>query len=210
MSADAVHYLKAAGFQYKAAESPDLWTHLVSQMTESQGVGTKFSPASSSALAAMIAQGEAALLQALVDHHRRTGALDQIATVIDMPYIVGIEGVIPLEGADPKRLLRLVDHPGTSRERIIHVLPAEGDAIPCTKQVTVTGGLYPDQHTVGYYGLHAGGGSEKRFGGKCAYLATSEDIKELADEMEQKADDISAVTRKECNEMLARVKRLLG
>jgi hypothetical protein len=61
------------------------------------------------------------------------------------------------------------------------------------------------------YALHPGSGAkDRKFGGACAWLATPDDIKALARDMERRADDIASVTREECEAMLAKVKALLG
>lgn len=210
MSQASIGYLKEIGFDYKPADSPVLWTHLENQVIESHSVGAKFTAIPGLAFEAMVAAGEEAFLTALVDQHKRTGRLDSVHPVIDLPFIVGTVGLIPLEGADPKKLLKLIENPGSTKERIIHILVVESDAIPCTRQVTVSGGTYSDGHTAGLFGLSPGNGaSDKRFGGKCAYLATAQEIKGLADEMVLKAEDIVSVTQKECEAMLASVKALL-
>ena len=210
MSRASIDYLKQAGFDYKTASTPLIWTHLENQVAESNHIGGKFNPIPATAITAMIEAGEEALLSAMVEHHRRTGSLEQVQQVIDMPFVVGTVGVIPQEGVDEARLLRLVDHAGTARERIIHILPVDEDTIPCTRQVTVTGGTYADGHSVGYFGLKPGDGElGKRFGGRCAYLATLPEIRHLARDMELKADDIVTATRRDCDAMLAKVHALL-
>jgi hypothetical protein len=211
MNHSSILYLKDAGYSYTSAESPQLWTHLENQVLESQPIGAKFNRLSMTALENLIAMGEDALVEALVAQHRRTGKLDKVHQVIDLPFVVGTFGIIPIEGTDDSKLLKLVDGSGTPKEHVIQVLPVESDVIPCTRQATVTGGAYSDGYTMGLYGLSPGDGAkERRFGGKCAYLATAQDIKILASEMELKVEDIVTVTRQECEAMLARVKALLG
>ena len=206
----SIDYLKQFGFDYKSAATPLIWTHLENQVSESNRIGAKFNSIPSSAIAGMIEAGEAALLAALESQHRRTGKLDQVSQVIDMPFVVGTVGVIPQEGVDEDKLLRLIERPGTAQERVIHVLPVESDALPITRQVTVTGGTYADGHSVGVFGMMPGdGGQERRFGGRMAYLATPSELRHLARDMENKADDIVAVTRQECDAMLAKVRELL-
>jgi len=212
--ADCVSYLEHAGFHYKPAESPDLWSHLESHFGGRQAVGPKFTPMPSVFMTELIAMGEEALLEAMVAHHRQTGALGRVARVIDLPYIVGTGAAVPLARADKRRVLHLVADPGTLYERLVHVIPVEADEIPTTSRVTVTGGLYPDGHTAGYYDLTPGDQTadvdaasdeeEAR-----AWLATRDEIATLAREMELGIDDIVTITRRECEVMVERAKKTL-
>jgi len=214
LRADSVRYLEQAGFDYKPAESPDLWSHLESHFAGRQSIGPKFAPMPASNVAELIAMGEGALLEAMIAHHRQTGTLARVARVIELPYIVGTGAVIPLSRADARRVLRLIKDAGTPYERLIHVMPAEADEIPCTSCMTVTGGLYPDGHTAGYYDLMPGDHPEDSAPAlgadeSCACLATRNEIADLAREMELKLDDIAIVTREECEEMIEKVRKTL-
>jgi hypothetical protein len=211
MRADSIRYLNDAGFDFKPAESPDLWTHLESHFSGARRIGSKFNPLPASAVAELIAKGEEALLDALVLEHQRTGTLASVTQVVDMPYIVGIDGDISLSHAKAAETFDLIEQPGTIAERLIHVLPAGKDSIPPTCQATVRGGLYPDGRTVGFYALSPGNhADEDRIAAADhVYLATPEDIAALAKDMETNAEEIVLVTRQECDAMIARVKRLL-
>jgi len=209
---DAVHYLEHAGFHYKPAESPDLWTFLESHFAGPRPVGSKFTAMPSAFVAELIGLGEEALLEAMVAHHRKTGSLGRFTRVIDLPYIVGTDAAVPLAEADSAQVLRLIEQPGTPAERIVRLVPTAADDIPCTSHMTVTGGLYADGHTAGYYDLRPGEHCENgdTLPAGFAFLATEAEISSLAREMEAKIEDITLVTRRECEEMLGKVKRMLG
>jgi hypothetical protein len=210
LHSESIRYLEKAGYQYKPAESPDLWGFLESHFAGPRIIGPKFVPMPASFVAELIAMGEEALLEAMVAHHRKTGNPGRVARVIDLPYVVGTMAAIPLAVADTSRVLRLVSQPGTPHERLIHVVPSAADDIPTTSRMTVTGGLYPDGRTAGYYDLspgeHLAGdgpdakGAERSF----AYLATPDEIAALAHEMKVKSDDIAIVSGKECQTMITK------
>jgi len=206
---DSVQYLERAGFHFKPAESPDLWTHLESRFGGAGIVGPKFAPMSASFVAELIGQGEDVLLEALVEMHRRSGALGRVVQVIDLPYVVGTGAAIPLAKADPARVLRLIDQPGTPKERIVHVVPASADDIPVTTRMTATGGLYPDGHTAGYFDLRPGGPETGDDESAVAWLATRDEIAALLSEMEANLDDVTIRSRKETEDMIAKAGRLL-
>jgi hypothetical protein len=144
MRAESIHYLKKAGFDFKPAESPDMWSHLESHFAGPSRIGPKFMSLPAGLVAELINRGEDALLDALAACHLKTGKLAPVSHVLEMPFVVGTDGTVSVTAADRKRMLVLVDQPGTAKERIVHLLPAKADAIPGTRQVTVTGGLYPD------------------------------------------------------------------
>jgi hypothetical protein len=211
MHTDFIRYLATAGVHYKPAESPDLWAHVEECFADHGQIGPRFNPIPHSSIAELIAKGEDGMLAAMVAHHQQTGRLDVVQHVLDLPYIIGTEGKMPLKDADAARLLRLVNRPGTAQEHLISVLAVEADAIPCTNRMTITGGLYADGHTAGLYGVHPGNVVEDAFATDAyALLATAEDILALSHEMEMHMDDIACATRKECDAMLKRVKKLLG
>jgi hypothetical protein len=210
LRADAVRYLEQAGFHYKPAESPDLWSYLESHFASPQSVGLKFNHLPGSFVAELIAMGEEALLDAMVALHQRTGALGRVERVIELPYVVGTGAAIRLTAAEAQRALRLVIEPGTPQERIVHVMPVEADAIPCTTRMTATGGLYPDGHTAGYYDLRPGEIADKSGEGVFAWFATPDEIACLAREMEAKIEDITVVSRAEAEEMVNKVEEILG
>jgi hypothetical protein len=208
MRTDSIRYLKSAGFDFKSAESPDLWSHLESHFAEPPCIGPKFMSLPAARMAELIDRGEVALLEALAAHHLRTGRLTSVAQVIEMPFVVGSDGTIPLKDADKTRLLKLIDQPGTAREHIVHILPAKADAIPATYKVTITGGIYLDGHTAGFFALHPGSHPDAETAD--AWLATPDEIKALARDMERKIEDITLVTRKECEAMIANTRKILG
>jgi hypothetical protein len=206
MHSESIHYLEAAGFHYKPCESPEIWTHLESHFIRPAPIGSRFVHFSASRMEEMIARGEDVLLDALMSGLRRTGKPGPVAETIEMPYIVGTSSTVSPAVADPARILWLVDQAGTSREHIVQVMPAEADAIPGTRHMTVTGGLYADGHTAGYYDLCPGMPVKAD---ACVYLATAEDIRALAEDMRVKAEDIVLITRRECEVLLAQVEKLL-
>jgi len=210
---ESVRYLEQAGFHYKPAESPDLWGFLEGHFAGPQSIGPKFTPMPASFVAELINLGEEALLEAMVLHHKQTGTPGLVARVIDMPYVIGTAASIPLAEADASRLLRLIDQPGTAREHIIHVVPATADEIPSTSHMTAIGGVYSDGRTAGYFDLLPGERLEASAHGKMegalAYYATPAEIAGLAREMEARAEDISVITRGECDAMIAKAKKIL-
>jgi len=210
---ESVRYLEKAGFHYKPAESPDLWGFLESHFAGPQGIGSKFSPMPASFVAELINMGEEALLEAMVQHHKRTGSPGRVARVIDLSYVVGTAASIPLNQADKRHVLRLVDLPGTPRERIIHVIPSKADDIPSTCHMTAIGGVYADGRTAGYFDLLPGERLEESVhDGKpsdTAFYATHDEIAALARDMQVRAEDISVITRKECDEMIAKARKIL-
>ncbi len=205
--ADAVRYLEQAGFHYKPAESPDLWSYLEGHFAGPQALGPKFDRMTSSFVTELIEKGEDALLEAMVTHHRKQGRLDRVSKVIDLPFVVGTGAAVPLAKADARYVLKMIAGAGTSQERIVHVMPAEPDEIPSTSQVTVTGGLYADGHTAGYFDLRPGewtdDGAETY-----AWLATHDEIAALTREMEERVEEVTVVTRRECQDMIAKAGRL--
>jgi hypothetical protein len=202
---ESVRYLESAGIHYKPAESPELWAHLEGHFEGPCRVGSKFSRLPASLVEEMIAKGEEALLAGLVADHRRTGRLGPVACLLAMPYAVGTEAAVPLGRVDKARILDLIEEAGTPSERLIHIIPAAADAIPCTYEMTVTGGLYADGHTAGYYDLVPGHADAD-----CAWLATAEEIESLAREMEARIDDIAIMPRHECEGMIVRARKALG
>jgi len=213
LHSESIQYLEKAGFHYKPAESPDLWSHLEAHFAGPKPIGPKFSTMPANFIAELIMLGEEALLEALVTHHRQTGSPGKVARVIELPYVVGTQGAVHLSGIDPNRVMHLVENPGTSQERVIHVVAASADDIPCTSQMTVTGGVYADGHTAGYFDLCPGDHANGEDGSKdmaLAYLATPDEIAVHLREMEMKAEDIAVITRRECDDMIAKAKKIMG
>jgi len=205
MRADSIRYLHDAGFEFKSVESPDLWTHLESHFSGAGRIGLHFDPLPADRMNALIAQGEEALLDALVRQHKATGQLAAVAETIDLPYVIGIDSAIGAAEATHGEVLALIDRPGTVGERLIHVLPTPASALPPTRQATIEGGVYLDGHTVGFYTLHPGHHADEGL-----YRATPTEIARLATDMETNADDIALITRRECDAMIARAQRALG
>jgi hypothetical protein len=205
---DSIRYLEQAGIHYKPAESPELWCYLESHFAGPHAIGSKFNHISASSMAELIAIGEDVLLSAMVAGHRQGGILAPVSKVIDLPYIVGTEAAMPLARADKGHLLQLIARPGTPKERFIHILPAPADEIPCTRRMTVTGGLYADGHTAGYYDLFPG--DHVNGEGTLAWLATPGEIIALVHEMEAKADDIALVSRAACEGMIEKAKKAIA
>ncbi|MGE3624440.1 MAG: hypothetical protein AB7H77_11300, partial [Bdellovibrionales bacterium] len=94
LHSESIRYLEQAGFHYKPAESPDLWSHLESHFSGRQRVGPKFTPLPATTVAELISMGEEALLDALVSHHKKTGNPGRVARVIELPYVVGTAAAI--------------------------------------------------------------------------------------------------------------------
>jgi hypothetical protein len=101
MRVDSIRYLKEAGFDFKSAESPDLWSHLESLFAGSRRIGPKFMPLPAAPFAELIARGEDALLNALATQHIATGKLASVAEIIEMSFVVGTDGAMSLSAADP-------------------------------------------------------------------------------------------------------------
>jgi hypothetical protein len=203
--ADSVSYLESVGIHYKSAESPDLWTHLESHFDGPRRVGSKFSRLPGGLIEDMIAKGEEVLLKGLVETHQRKGRVSLVSCRLALPYVVGTEAAIPWSLVDRDRVLELIEDAGMPGERRIRVVPAAADDIPSTYEVTVTGGIYGDGHTAGYYDLIPGHADKD-----CVWLATPEEIEGLLREMETKIDDIAIVTRRECEELLEKARKALG
>ena len=211
MRAESIRYLKIAGFDFKPAESPDLWSHLESQFVDPQRIGPKFMPLPHDMITTLIARGEDVLLESLMIRHRTTGKLSPVSEVLEMPFVVGTDGLVTVTEADRAKLLDMIDQPGTPRERIIHLLPTTLGAIPDTRKVTVTGGLYADGHTAGFYSMRPGNQADTPHLEKTsAWLATPDEIKDLAHEMERKLEDISVISRHKCEAMIAKARKALN
>lgn len=206
LNSDHLRYLHAAGFDYCSAESPRLWNHLESQINESNRIESRFRPLSAEAMVALIMNGEDALLDRLVAEHRRHGHIDRVSCVLNLPYSVGVDGVVSRAAVDESQLLQMVLNPGTASEQVIEVLPTAADAMPLTNQVTIEGGVYADGHTTGYFSLFPGSHKEMN---DTVYLATHAEIRRLANEMLDNADDITVVTKAECAAMVEQVMRNL-
>jgi hypothetical protein len=112
-------------------------------------IGLRYYPAPASLVANLIAKGEGALLDALVSGHSQTRKLEFVAHIIDLPSTIGTESKVLLADTDAGKILYLIDTLGTPPEHRIVVLLCEADAMPCTHQLTITGGLYVDGPTVG-------------------------------------------------------------
>lgn len=204
-----VNYLGSAGIAYQPAQTSALRSHLEGHFSESHSIGSKFSSMPDSRVAELIAEGEKILLDELAATFRKTGHIDRVTRVLDLPYVVGTDAVKPRAEVDASRLIRLVQYPGAMQERIIDVLPTPAEAIPSTHKVTVEGGLYADG-TVGYYDLYPGdatlGGKEED---KLVFLATPEEIRGLIREMQASLVDITVATGPDCEAMIQRAKKSL-
>jgi hypothetical protein len=84
--------------------------------------------------------------------------------------------------------------------------------MPCTRTITVSGGLYADGHTAGLLALAPGDHRDGRAtdSDHVAYLALPQEIRGLARAMDERAEDITAVTHADVQAMLARVREILG
>src|ERR1700733_5193094 len=100
MRTESIQYLKSAGFDFKPADSPDMWLHLESHFAEPSRVGPKFMPLPAGLIADLINQGEDALLDALAACHLKTGKLAPVSHVLEMPFVVGTDGTIFPTAAD--------------------------------------------------------------------------------------------------------------
>jgi hypothetical protein len=210
MRAEAIRYLTDVGFDFKSAESPDLWTHLESHFYGRQPIGARFDPLPSDAIADLIMQGEEALLDALMHQHQRTGTLSPVSHVLNMPYVVGCDRSIhKMKSSDT---LALIDQPGMATERLVHVVRTDREKIPSTHQATVKGGVYADGHTVGFFDLIPGDHSRESSveTDHPIYLATSDEIAALVKEMEVNIEDIVLATEAECKAMIARALRAIS
>ena len=208
MRAAPIDYLKKHGFDFKSAESPDIYTHLESTFANPGHTGSKFSALSQDLITMLINRGEEALLSELMERHRKTGKLATVKQVIEMPFVVGTDSLVELKDDDKKHVIELIDQPGTRNERVIQVLPAQADAIPVTHHITVTGGLYADGHTTGFFSLQAGRAS--RDGKKAAMLLTADDIRSLLHEMEARIEDIGLISEHEARAMIAKARKALN
>lgn len=205
MLTHSIEYLKKAGFDFKSVESPDIWPHLEGRLTTSTSrVGSKFIPMSGQMISELVSRGEDALLDAMVKHHQMTGHLDRVEQTIELPFVVGLDARVPSSN-DPT--LQLVDHPGTVHESIVHLLLSEPDHIPGTHKVTFCGGLYSNGHTAGFYNFLPGTDVNDS---APALLATSAEIMALTREMEENADNITTLSRSECETMIEKARRILG
>jgi len=208
MRSEAIDYLNQAGFDFKPAESPDLWTHLESHFLDRQRIGARFNALASDAVADLIRRGEEALLTAMATQHRATGRMAAICHVLELPYIVGCDDTVGMQSARDYESFMLVDRPGSFGERLIRLLPAGAGDIPTTRQATVSGGVYADGHTVGFFDLCPG--SHTQDGENDAvHLATPIEIVSLTREMESNSDQIAIATQHECAAMIAKVRTAL-
>jgi hypothetical protein len=206
MRADAIRYLNEAGFNFKSVESPDLWTHLESHFYGKQRVDSRFEHLPATAIADIIMKGEDVLLEALMQEHKATGRLAPVARVLDMPFVVGRTSAIRASQAKSDEVLMLIEQPGTAAERVIRLLPVGIDKIPTTHHATVTGGLYADGHTVGFFDVNPGDNVAEI---SSVYLATPDEILSLVREMEANAEDVTLVTQAECSAMIKRAMKAL-
>jgi hypothetical protein len=211
MRTDSLNYLKNVGIDYKSSESPDLWSFLEDHVTRPHRIGHIFSPMSPLIIEDVIARGENALLDAMVVQHLRSGTVDEVTEVVEMPFSVGHCSSLIITNPDHEGLFRLIENPGTAHEHLTHVVAADEELIPCTHRVTVKGGIYADGHTAGYYDLYPGFADvDDTEGGVQAWLATPREISALAYEMEHKLDDIRIISRRECESMILKARKRLN
>ncbi len=211
-NAGQIRYLHDAGVEFLSAESPALWTHLESRFSDSKNIGSKFAALSATFVAALIADGEAALLDQMTGMLRDTGRIGRVTRVLKMPYLIGTEAVCAADSVDATKIITLIQSPGEVGEHHIRVIMADADDIPCTSTVTVEGGLYPDGRTAGFFALYPGDlpahgrGDDKNH----VFLATEEEIRRLTAEMLSRADDLTTATKAECAAMVERALKVLG
>ncbi len=207
-----IEFLRAAGYTYLPAESPMLWTHLESRFTESRAVGSKFGQMSSAFIEELIAEGEAILVREIVETLRRTGRVERVTRVLSRPSRIGTSAVVPRAEVDSAHILSLVSGAGTVVEKVIRVVPTQANAIPCTNEFTVEGGLYPDGRTIGFFDVHPGNLLAQGRGDDAnhVYLALEEEIRQLASEMRLKAEDLTTVTGAEGEAMAERAIKALS
>ena len=207
-----INFLHAAGVEFRSAESPLLWSHLESRFTESTGIGSKFTALPAASVAALIAEGEAALLDDMAGMLRDTGKVGHVTHVLNLPYPVGTEAVRDAREVDAEKVITLIQAPGLPTEHRIRVMLAHADEIPCTNTLTIEGGVYPDGHTAGFLSLCPGDLPAHGRGDDAGhvFLATDAEIRSLAAEMLEKAEEITTATQEECAAMVERAMKILG
>lgn len=204
--------LSAAGISYRSVESPALWSHLESHFSESRPIGSRFARLSPSRVNALIVEGEQVLLKDFSASLRKTGKIKRVSRVIDLPYPVGTDAVQPLTKVEKAKVLTLIVAPGIHGEKIVRVLPTAAEDIPCTNQMTVVGGLYPDGRTAGLYDIYPGNLAWREHDNDDDHviLATPGEIRELVREMEEKMDNIAAAPAAKCADMIKKARKALA
>ncbi len=198
-----VERLGVAGFCYKPAESPSLWSHLEERFNGGGGIGPKFLKLPERFVHDLLASGESALLRQFVEAFEKTGRIGRTMHVVKAPYLVGTRAARPISEADAPRLLKMIAAPGTWKEELITVLPVTEAEIPYTNEITFEGGVYADGKTVGYFDVHPGNALRDGQRGESALLATPSEIKALAEEMRRMIEEVSVVPYSECEAMAA-------
>lgn len=206
----ATDYLRAEGFLVKSIDDPQLWTHLEQTILDSHALGGKFAPTTSSRVLEMMTAADHAALIAMAEQHRHAGSLEMVEQIVTMPFVIGTEGIVPLDSVAENVRLSVVVRPGEQDEQMVTIVTVSDDAVPSTKQMTIKCGLYADGRTLGVRGIHSGGQTTRRFGGQGAYLTTRRDVHAMMAAMADHLDDIAVVTRAEGEAMLQRLRDVLG
>ena len=198
MTATPHIYFSSARLRYKPMTSPDLWTHLENLFEGPNRIGACFAPLAGDSRDELLAQCEEALMEAFVVLHQKTKRIEKVSCTLEMPFVTGTCGMALPHTCDTDDFLHLIDNAGAPHERLIRVLCTKADALPITHTVTITGDLYGDGHTFGMTTLRAGNETTTT----AASLATREQIRRVAYDMEEQKELIRIAPRAEIETMI--------
>lgn len=202
MRTDLMGYLQTNGIDVATPDSPHILSMLQEHFDNHHFVA-HFDSLTEAERQKLIQEGHDALIEALAEQHQQTGKLeDEVARVIEMPFIVGGDPIVPRHAVDPTRMFKLMEAPGTNHERLVWLMATNEGAIPSTSKATVTGGLYADGHTAGYLHIFA---ASQPLSDQVAVMATPSQIYTMAGLMQDELDQLPPEHRMKYEKMIARV-----